>query len=184
MNTYLTTLGLVAVFYGLHKIIVVHGKRWIYSYWVLSELLFLMISVRILTEDMSYILAAIFLQVFFIIFVKINVQNKDRNAIYDLMENIEFSLVLFLGIDRLEKKEYEQIKSVVENTIVDKFGFRSNVYLIIRYDDNKLTVNYIFINKDDLDLYFEMKKEVLNNIEEKEIIRNGASLSCIFEFEQ
>ena len=85
MREYLAVVALGATFYILHKMIVIHGKRIAYIFWGLSQLVILALFFKSIATDIAYIPSIFIIQTVFVIFVKQNIQKKDRNDIYDIM---------------------------------------------------------------------------------------------------
>jgi hypothetical protein len=159
--------------------VVVHGKKKTYIFLGISELLLIFLFIKVLSVDIGYTAGIIVLQFFYVFFIKKYNDNVERNKIYNILSSSEFIVLCFNGIGGLEDEEYQKIQTVLGEIINGKIGFMGRVYLFLSYEQNKITIRYIFNKRQDYELYVEKKIIVMQKIEEMEYVGNGVSMVYI-----
>ena len=162
---------------GAYFFVAMHGTKKIYIFFGISELLLVLFFVKAFISNDENALAIIVLQIGLLFIIKAHNKNKQRNEIYNMMSFSDYTVVIFSGIRNLSDNEYKRLRITLIKTFGKKINFVGKVCLFLSYEDNKLTIRYIFNKSQDYEIYAK-EMQGMQIIEEAEYIGNGVSLVC------
>lgn len=165
------------LYVGIYFIAAMHGTKKTYIFFGISELLLILFFIKAFISDDENALSIIVLQIGLLFIIKAHNRNKQRNEIYNMMSVSQYTVVIFSGIRDLSENEYEKLKIALIKTFGRKLNFAGKVYLFLSYEDEKLTIRYIFNNSQDYEMYANEMVD-MQKLEEAEHIGNGVSMVC------
>lgn len=178
MKEYLFYFISCALFVLMYKMIVIHGRKKTYMFFVFIQLLIILLGINVYFVDIGAVAGVVVIEIAFLIFVKNYKNNIERNKIYEIIASSVFVPIMFTGINNLEAKNHQKMQKTFERLFNREREFKGKIFLIISYNEEKLIVRYLFGKQEDYELYISwdvLDKSNISNLE-----KNGKGISFIY----
>lgn len=144
MQIYFYALAGCYIFYFFYLIFMIHGRKMTYIYFSIVEAILFAMLIYILFNNPLDILSWLVYQISLIIFIKVYQMNVEKNKIYEIISDSDFSPIVVGGLKKISNEEYLKIQEILYNILTFENSNETKGYITVSYLKGKLTVLYLF----------------------------------------